>query len=663
MLWKVVVVTCGALVGGAPLGTDATGSSVPVQSSPILRQSFEQGPPRPTDLQFTHLGQQDGLVHDSVSAIAHDPQADGSLAGDFVRDMLQDKDGQLWHAVNSVPGGLSRLDPVTGATVSYSTETIVEPPWWRSTWVYAVLASLILAAVALVVRWRTGRIKQRNLYLEQENQRFERVIDAVPAGLAILDPEGRVLFCNPVARSSDFAAVGLTVGAMVRGIGDRSLAEILEPPELGSWHECRLQDGAVGRCFAAIARPIDPFGGTDEQRWLLSVIDTTIERQVQARAATQQRLASVGTFAAGMAHDFNNILTVMSLSADLARSVSAIEPTVRTQIDRIAHQALDASHLIQQLLAFSRQHELEKRILDVGETVREHSSFLDRMLTDEYQLAVTIQARPHIIDADPTQVRQAITNLVTNARDAMPDGGLIEVEVTSSADPVEIDGIQHEPGAVTICVRDRGHGIADEVRSQLFEPFVTTKDIGKGTGLGLSQVVGIMSQHGGAVDVHSNPGDGATFSLQFPVADADGLPPATTEPTVSRPPTGEQVLLVDDDPELREVLAEGLSRLGYKVTSTDNGKQALQQWLSEPTSYDLILSDLSMPVLDGLKLYKATSAAGRTAPFVFLTGKMCDDHDAQAVAALAREELVTLLHKPISIEDLDATLREALLPA
>ncbi|PTQ74281.1 hybrid sensor histidine kinase/response regulator [Pseudomonas sp. GV071] len=363
----------------------------------------------------------------------------------------------------------------------------------------------------------------------------------------------------------------------------------------------------------------------------LANANTALRQQIQERENVEatlrqmQRLEAVGQLTAGVAHDFNNLLTVILTSAnflqrDLERGTPA-ETSLR-RVNHIITAGERGATLTSQLLAFARRQQLAPAPLDLNETLNNLHTLLKSTLGG--RISVAIQAQTDLWHAlvDPTQIDMIILNLAINARDAMKDGGQLalataNVTITQAAQSAEEPG----PGDyVMLSVSDTGTGMSPDVLQKAFEPFFTTKEIGKGSGLGLAQVFGFAKQSGGGARIFTEQGVGTTVQVYLPrtAANAASSSTASAEDTAEVLSGGQRILLVDDDPAVRDVTAQMLRRLGFQVTEADSGARALH--LLTTTEVDLLLADFAMPGMNGGELARVVAVQQPLLPIVFISG-------------------------------------------
>jgi PAS domain S-box-containing protein len=334
---------------------------------------------------------------------------------------------------------------------------------------------------------------------------------------------------------------------------------------------------------------------------LLILQDITDRVRLENELRQAQKMEAVGRLAAGVAHDFNNILTVILGNTIMHLRNPHLDKKLTASLHQVERAAERATALTRQLLAYSRKQIIQRRPLALNEVVEQTIAMLRRIIGEH--IALDMQLAPDLppIFADPSSVDQVIINLALNARDAMPDGG----KLTLTADPVEIDEAarMRNPEAqlgphICLAVKDTGHGMDPTTVGRMFEPFFTTKDPGKGTGMGLATVYGVLKQHGGWIEVDSKPRHGTTIRAFFPLSAGRvaAVPSKIESPNAKCAPTESiTILVVEDEEMLREFVSDALGALGYHVFSAPNGRAALELWAAHREEIDLLLTDVVMP--------------------------------------------------------------------
>jgi nitrogen-specific signal transduction histidine kinase/CheY-like chemotaxis protein len=370
------------------------------------------------------------------------------------------------------------------------------------------------------------------------------------------------------------------------------------------------------------------------------------QAELQEALLRAQRLDAVGRLAGGVAHDFNNLLATMLASAELLGDYVP-EGRPREYVTEIERAATRGAALVRQLLTFAQRDQAEPQLVDLNEIVAGMEPLLRRTLGDNIQLQITTTDCSAEVVGDPTHVEQVILNLAVNARDAMPDGGVLWI-----ATAIDFDDERPENDRVVLSVIDTGEGIAPDVRDRMFDPFVTTKEPGKGTGLGLATVRSIVTQMQGEINVLTKVGEGTTFEVSM--ARRFGEVAAGTQE--DRPEmlegAGRHILLVEDDTAVRFALAHLLRRLDFNVTTSTNGSEALQ--FVEQQRYDLVLTDAVMPGLSGPELIRNLQRLRPELPVIMMSGYTSETLPEGAVAAGTQQ-----LRKPFTNAELTRALRRA----
>ncbi|MBN2003998.1 MAG: PAS domain S-box protein [Anaerolineae bacterium] len=478
-----------------------------------------------------------------------------------------------------------------------------------------------------LVRKRSEKERQELLEtIREQIRRVQQIIDTLPEGVILLDVTDevppKVVSANPLGEEALLSLAEVWVGESLTHLGDRPIQDLLAAPPLGLWHELE----AGGRAYQIIARPFVP--GPGPGSWVLVIHDVTSMREIERQAKEQERLAVIGQMAAGIAHDFNNIMAAIVLYSQMLSRSEGLDEHGRERLLLIDQQARNATQLIQQILDFSRQTVFEMHPLDLLSLLKDHIRLFGRTLPENIHIQLEAEADEYVILGDPTRLQQVFMNLAVNARDAMPQGGILSFQLTrlSVLDSKEAPLPSMASGEwICVAVTDTGEGVPPELLPRLFTPFVTTKAPGKGTGLGLAQVHGLVSAHQGLISVSSEVMVGTTFVLYFPAHAVPVTASEMPEASALLAGQGETILVVEDNAATRAAIVESLEFLDYRVLTAANGFEALRR-LEEHTEIALVLSDIVMPEMGGLELLDALQTMGAHTPVIFLTGHPSEEN-------------------------------------
>jgi PAS domain S-box-containing protein len=522
----------------------------------------------------------------------------------------------------------------------------------------------MLAVTGLLVGSVADERERAFALLGRSEERYRRLVELLPDPL-VVHADGRVLFANTAAAQ----VLGCVNGAGLVGVSLPSLAT----PRSRQAIEDRVRELSEGRSVKLTRHTmhrIDGKGAVDLESVSIpfeyqgAAAALTVARDVSTRVQLEeqlrhaQRMEAVGRLAGGVAHDFNNLLTVIISYSELIQSQAGDDPVLAADVGEIRSAADRAAALTRQLLSFSRRQVLQPAALDVNSVVRGAEGLLRRLIGPEIEIVARLDPAAGRVYADRGQLEQVIMNLVVNARDAMPDGGVLTVETAfvSAADaPESARAASSADRFATITVRDTGKGMDAETMRRIFDPFFTTKEIGRGTGLGLATVHGIMEQSGGAVSVQSTLGYGSEFRILLPaLGEMQGVEAAVevSVPCVTARGSG-RVLLVEDDPSVREGVRRMLGASGYEVVEATDGSAALATLAKDAHAFEVLLSDVAMPSLDGRQLSREVRARWPTLPIVLMSGFADPDAVERDVPG------VTFLQKPLEVATLVAAVQGA----
>ncbi len=491
------------------------------------------------------------------------------------------------------------------------------------------------------------------------------VLAASPLAVISLTASGVVRGWNPAAEAIFGWSEGEALGRPLPCVPAERRTELLSLSERAwegetvsgfqtRWHRKDTQPVDLHLCLAATR---DAQGSATG--YVLFASDVTAIKRLEEQFYRAQRMEAVGRLASGVAHDFNNLLTVISGFTAMALGNLPAESPVREDLEQVLKAAQTAAELTNQLLAFSRRQIQQPEPLDLNERVRETERMLRRLLGEDIQLRTRLGEGLRSICADPARIDQVLLNLAVNARDAMPQGGILEIETghLELSEPRHLATGPAPPGSyVVLRVTDTGCGMDAQVVAHLFEPFFTTKERGVGTGLGLSTVYGIVRQSGGHIGVRSASGEGTTFEILFPVWRGEPRRAPAKPAAPQAPPRGETVLLVEDDPGVRSLAREVLQRAGYRVLAVSDPEQALAAAGSHPGPIDLLLTDLVMPGMSGRRLARLFRQRRPQAKVLYCSGYL----DEGAALEGGLEPGAPFLAKPFPPAELLRAVREAL---
>ncbi len=504
------------------------------------------------------------------------------------------------------------------------------------------------------------------LRTQEEHARLARAVEQATDAVVITNPDGTIVYVNPAfERVSEYSreeAIGQNPRFLKSGEHDETFyRQMWMTLTAGAAWTGRVvnkrRDGSLFEEEATISPVFDTSGRV--ANYVAVKRDVTNEIRLEQQLHQAQKMEAVGRLAGGVAHDFNNILGVISGYGEMVLRKLPAEDPLRPKVDQILRAADRAVGLTRQLLAFSRKQVLQPKVLSLNTVIADTEQMLRRLIGEDVDLVTTLSADIGRVRADPGQVEQVVVNLAVNARDAMPEGGRLTIG-TANADLDAAYAASHagaEPGRyVALIVSDTGQGMNAETRAHIFEPFFTTKEAGKGTGLGLSTVYGIIKQSDGYIWVDSELGVGTTFRIYLP--QVEGPEGVATQPPQALPPRrgNARILLVEDEDMLREFLREGLEANGYIVLSARDGAEALQIADEFRGRIDLMVTDLVMPGMTGREAAEQIGAVLPSLKVLYMSGYTDD-------AVLRRGVLdagFAFLGKPFTLDALLHKLQDLL---
>lgn len=495
-------------------------------------------------------------------------------------------------------------------------------------------------------------------------------LDAAADAVAIMDPTGTIVYVNRAFTALSGYTSEETVGRNPRDL----VRSGVQQQEFYAEMWATLLAGKVWQ-GELVNRRKDGSTYTEEQtitpvkndkgeitHFIAIKRDITARRALEMQYRQSQKMEGIGRLAGGVAHDLNNLLTVINGTVELMMPREGEREDHRGDLLEIRRAADRAASLTRQLLAFSRQQVLKIEVLDLNAVVGNMMKMLTRVIGEDVRMETRLTSTPCTIRADATQLEQVLMNLSINARDAMPKGG----QLTISTEVVELDAafaathVTVKPGShVLLRVRDTGAGMDAATRARIFEPFFTTKEAGKGTGLGLSTVYGIVKQSGGSIWVESDPGQGTRFDIYFPALDevpAQPAPVASSVPADTKQNV-ETILVVEDEDAIRHVAVRVLTRQGYTVIAASNGEAALSEARALGRPIDLLLTDMVMPGMTGPELAQHLREVQPDLRVLFTSGYSADAVGRQFGLSGSAWSFIS---KPYGLADLTKEVRRVL---
>ena len=501
--------------------------------------------------------------------------------------------------------------------------------------------------------------------LHESEARFEAFIEESPAVAWMKDAEGRYVYVNATLSRVSGLPKEHVLGRTDLELFPEEVAQQLQrnDEEVRRTHKPlqtveriptasgRLHSWSIWK-FPFESGPHLYVGGL-----AFDITDQIANEEIVRR---MQKLESIGRLAAGIAHDFNNLLTVQQVYLSLVLADPCLHDALREPVEGIAEASERAASLTRQLLVFSRKQIMKKVPLRFDEVVYRVAKMLGRVLGEQVAMSVEVEGVGPCVRADAAMLEQVIVNLLLNARDAMPDGGRLDVttrEVTLGEEATRVNPEARAGRFACLTVADTGAGISEENLTKLFEPFFTTKEIGKGLGLGLPTVYGIVKQHDGWIEVSSELGRGTTIRVYLPIADEEAESTRSGPEGELSTSGRETILVVEDETPLRRVVQMILERRGYRVLSAVDGLQAVKVWSEHQREIDLLLTDLVMPLgVSGMELARRLRRDRPDLKVLFTSGYSADTS--------AREELASphsaFLQKPYVARLLERAVRALL---
>jgi len=507
--------------------------------------------------------------------------------------------------------------------------------------------------------------------VKEEQLLLAKVIHQASEGIMTFDQDARVQYLNPAwedicgVTAKDIVNSTLHESFCSRHNEDfyQAILHIIETGKTvtGEYLNTR-ENGSRYKIEANISTVMAEF--SDDVRYVAVIRDVTYETELEDQLRTAQKMEAIATLAGGIAHDFNNILAAILNNTELVLDDLPKDDPLRDHLEVVYQAGGRGKSLVKQILTISRQNIRERKPVLVEVIVTECLNLLRATLPSTIEIRKKISENLGLVSADPSQIHQVILNICTNAADAMEEqnGGILEIdleEVTVSSRYDDAHASLHPGSYLKLSIRDTGHGMEREILERIFDPFFTTKGLGKGTGLGLSVVHSIIKNHGGLLDVESTPGHGTVFHIYLPKIYC-AEEPAVVNNVLAVANGQEKILFVDDEPALALAGKKMLEKLGYDVVAGTDSSAALETFLQQPDSFDLVITDQTMPHMTGEMLAREILKVRADMPIILCSGNGMSDHSGISMAKARALGIKEFMTKPYERCELSQLIRRML---
>lgn len=496
-----------------------------------------------------------------------------------------------------------------------------------------------------------AKLKEKNMQLAQSREWLQTTLYSIGEGVFVLDAEGRICSMNPVAEQLsgwNFPdAKGKRHHEVLQFVASES-GEAVMPSAIHIDRVFSSSDVITlrrdlslmaknGRSFRIMgtAAPIRQEGENGITGAVLIVRDETERIKIEEERKQSQKMQALGQLTGGIAHDVNNMLGGISGATELLEMALASDPKLMKYISLIKSATERTTNLIGKMLAFSRKGKIVSRQFNMHTIIQETVALLERSIDRRIEVRLSLQAEKHGVNGDPSQMQNGLLNLVLNARDAMPEGGLLHIltaNVTFDQEYCSVDNDLHPQHYIQVSIQDTGQGIPPDIQDRIFEPFYSTKEVGKGTGLGLASVYGTVQEHKGTIKFYTEQGKGTVFHLYLPLSQGLEQLACEEKEVVIQPGKG-TILLVDDEEILRQTGMLLLQQLGYTVIVAKDGAEAVSVYEERQHEIDCVLLDIVMPVMNGKEAFERIRRLNAQATIIITSGFTRDVSIDQMVEA------------------------------